>query len=141
MVLLGVALALAAGLVDLVPGRALAEAAKGPVNLERRAEGYTVQLFIDPTQAGENDLHITFVNARGLTAAEVETVEVDFAPEQDEAAPVRMRLLSPGHFVGEVDLAAPGTYRVAVRSAGPSGPLDAAFDFRLIDSLFKEKQP
>jgi len=141
MVLLGVALALAAGLVDLVPGRALAEAAKGPVTLERRAEGYTVQLFIDPTQAGENDLHITFVNASGLTAAEVETVEVDLAPGQNAATPVRMRLLSPGHFVGEVDLAAPGAYRVAVRSAGTSGPLDAAFAFRLIDSLFKEKQP
>jgi len=141
MALLGVALALAAGLVDLVPGRTMAEAAKGPVTQERRAAGYTVQLFIDPTQAGENDLHVSFINATGLTAAEVETVEAELVYRQDPPSPVRMRLLSPGHFVGQVDLAAPGTYRLDVRAPGPRGSVDATFNFRLTDSLFKQRAP
>jgi len=139
MALLGVALALAAGLVDLVPGRSLAEAAKAPVTQERRVENYTVQLFIDPTQAGENDVHVSFVDATGLAAAEVDTVEVDLAYRRLGPNPVRMRLLSPGHFVGQVDLAAPGPYRLDVRSPGDS--VDATFEFRLTEELFKEKTP
>lgn len=141
MALLGVALALAAGLVDLVPGRSLAEAAKGPVSQERRAAGYTVQLFIDPTQAGENDVHVSFVNATGLTAAEVETVEVALVQGRDEPGPLRMQLLSPGHFVGQATFAVPGPYRLDVRSPGPAGPVDATFEFRLTDALFKERTP
>lgn len=135
-----VALALAAGLVDLVPGRTAALAAKGPVNQERRIESYTVQLFIDPTQAGENDVHVTFVDPSGLAAADIANTEVEMGAGQAPLAPVRMRLLSPGHFVGDIALDQPGPYRLAVRSPGPSGPLATTFSFRISESLFKDKE-
>ena len=138
---LGAALALAAGLVDLVPGRTIALAAKGPVNEERRVQDYTVQLFIDPTQAGRNDVHVTFVDGKGLAAAEIVNTEVELAAGEGGPEPVRMRVLSPGHFVGEVELARPGPYRLAVRSPGGGGEVATTFTFRLSDSLFKEKTP
>ena len=151
LAVLGVALALAAGLVDLVPGRTIALAAKGPVNQEHRvrapaqgaaqAQDYTVQLFIDPTQAGQNDVHVTFVDSSGLSASDIANTEVQLAAGDADLQPVRMRLLSPGHFVGEVDLAQPGPYRLAVRSPAPTGELATTFTFRMSDELFKEKTP
>lgn len=102
LAVLGLALALAAGLVDLVPGRTIALAAKGPVNQEHRVEDYTVQLFIDPTQAGQNDVHVTFVDSSGLSAGDIANTDVQLAVGDGGLEPVRMRLLSPGHFVGEV---------------------------------------
>jgi copper transport protein len=143
LAVLGVALALAAGLVDLVPGRTIALAAKGPVNQEHRVgasgQEYTVQLFIDPTQAGQNDVHVTFVDSSGLSASDIANTNVGLAAGEADPQPVRMRLLSPGHFVGEVDLPQPGPYRLAVRSPAPSGEIATTFTFRMSDELFKEK--
>src|SRR5439155_21580799 len=76
LAVLAAGVALAAGLVVLVPGRSLSLAAQGPVNQERRAGGYTIQLFIDPSAVGDNQVHVTFVNAQGLGAAEVTGTEV-----------------------------------------------------------------
>ncbi|MEA2843219.1 MAG: copper transport protein [Actinomycetota bacterium] len=122
------AVGLAAALVALVPGRSLAEAANGPVNLERRAGAYTVQLFIDPTQVGSNEVHVTFVDPQGLGAAGVSNVQVTVGPEGAEPQPVAMRLISPGHFVGDTTLPAPGSYRLQT-SAGPDAT--TTFTFRL----------
>lgn len=145
LAVLGVAVALAAGLVDLVPGRTIALAAKGPVNQEHRVsvpgQEYTVQLFIDPTQAGQNDLHVTFVDSSGLSAADIANTDVELAVGEGDPQPVRMRLLSPGHFVGEADLPQPGPYRLAVRSPAPAGELATTFDFRMSEELFEEKTP
>ncbi|MGH9279099.1 MAG: copper resistance protein CopC [Acidimicrobiales bacterium] len=129
VVVLTAAVGLAAVLVALVPGRSLALAAKGPVNQERRAGAYTVQLYIDPTTIGDNQVHVTYNNAQGLAAAEVTNVTVTLGPADGGAAPepVEMRLISPGHFVGDTTLPAPGRYRLTADGGGAS----TTFDFRL----------
>jgi copper transport protein len=119
------AVAVAAALVALVPGRSLALAEKGPVNQERRVGTYTVQLFIDPTTVGDNQVHVTFVNDQGLAAAEVTSTAVSL-----DGQPLAMRLISPGHFVGDTSLPRPGRYRLAVTTPSAPGP-PTTFDFRL----------
>ncbi|MGH9001376.1 MAG: copper resistance protein CopC [Acidimicrobiia bacterium] len=126
-----VAVALAAGLVDLVPGRAVALAAKGPVNAQRRAGPYVVQLFVDPTTRGDNEIHVTFVDDSGLAAAGVTNVTVTAMDPGRTTRPVVMRLLAPGHFVGELTLPEPGRYQLAVDAAHPPTPLTATFVFNL----------
>jgi copper transport protein len=124
-------LALAAGLVVLVPGRTLALAANAAVNIERPAGPYTVQLILDPSTPGPNQVHVTFVNGQGLGAAEVQSVAVEFGPEGGPTQPIDMRLISPGHFVGDATFPAPTRYRVAVRAnVGGTSP-SATFTFRL----------
>ncbi len=124
------AVAMASVLVALVPGRSLALAAKGPVNQERPAGPYTVQLYIDPTRVGENEVHVTFVNDAGLAAAEVATVDVTLGPAGAEPAPIEMRLISPGHFVGDTTFSAPGRVSLSVASSSAAGA-STTFDFRL----------
>jgi copper transport protein len=122
----------ASALVALVPGRSLALAARGPVNQDQRVGAYTVQLFIDPSSPGANELHVTFIDDKGLGAAQVTGVSATLAPDSPGAvpAPLTMRLISAGHFVGNLDLAA-GPYRLAVNTAAPSPALSAAFSFKL----------
>ncbi|MGH9190694.1 MAG: hypothetical protein ACRD0Q_11820, partial [Acidimicrobiales bacterium] len=115
-------------LVALVPGRSLALAERGPVNQERRVGDYTVQLFVDPTVVGANQVHVTFVDQRGLGAAEVANATVVLLPAASTPVPLSMRLISPGHFVGDAELPAPGRYRLSV--ASPAAP-STNFDFRL----------
>jgi copper transport protein len=117
LVVLAVGVALASALVALVPGKTLALAANGPVNLERHAGSYTVQLFVDQT-AVPNQVHVTFVNAQGLAASEVTNVNVSMARGGTPPTPLDMRLISTGHFVADAGTLAPGTYRVDVAAAG-----------------------
>lgn len=127
LALLAVAVALASGLVALIPGRSLALAANGPVNQEHHAGSYTVQLFIDPTGVGANQVHVTFVDAQGLGAAEVTNTRVSLVPVGAGPEVLAMRLISPGHFVGDTTLA-PGRYRL---EAGNGGGASTTFEFRL----------
>jgi copper transport protein len=131
LVLLLGAVGLAAALVALVPGRSLALAARGPVNQDKAAGGYTVQLFIDPTTVGANQVHITFVNAQGLAAPEVSRATVTLARAGAPARPVDMRLISPGHFVGDTTLPAPGRYRLTVTSVSGTSNASTTFSFNL----------
>jgi len=130
-VLVGV-VAFAAALVALVPGRSLALAARGPVNQDQRVGAYTVQLFIDPSAPGANEVHVTFVDDKGLGAADVTSLSATVTSEGPGAAPapLTMRLISTGHFVGNIDLAA-GAYRLAASTAAPSPALSATFSFKL----------
>ena len=116
LVVLALGVALASALVALVPGKTAALTASGPVNLERQAGQYTVQLFVDQT-AVPNQVHVTFVNAQGLAAAEVANVTALMA-RGEVANPLDMRLLSPGHFVADAGDLPPGTYRVTVGAGG-----------------------
>jgi copper transport protein len=126
--LLVVVVSLAAALVALVPGRSVALAAKGPVNQEKTIGTYTAQFLVDPTAVGANQVHVTFLNAQGLGAAEVTNSSVTLGRVGAAPNRVPMRLISPGHFVGDVTLPAPGDYRVTVvTGAGAS----ATFQFRL----------
>jgi hypothetical protein len=105
-------------------------AAKGPVNQERRAGPYTVQLYIDPTSVGANQVHVTFVNPGGLAAAEVATAQVALGPAATSLQPLAMRLISPGHFVGDTTLPGPGRYQLSVQATG-SPAATTTFDFHL----------
>jgi copper transport protein len=125
---LGGAVALAAALVVMVPGRTLALAASGPYNAERKAGAYTIQLLVDPTKTGSNDVHVTFVNSSGLAAAEVVNAQATVTPPATTTAtPLVMQLIGPGHFVGTATLPVPGRTTVAVSGQGVS----ATFDFVL----------
>ena len=130
LLVLATVMACASALVALVPGRSLALQARGPVNQDQRVGAYTVQLFIDPSAPGANEVHVTFIDDKGLGAAEVTGVTTTLTPAGAGATPLSMRLISAGHFVGYVDLA-PGGYRLGVTTAGPSPALSATFSFKL----------
>jgi len=114
---LAAVVALAAALVAMVPGRSVALAASGPINTSHRVGDYVVQLFIDPTAPGANEVHVTFTDPNGVAAGQVANATVTLATGQPPGAPVPLpvRLISPGHFVGDANLAA-GRYRVAITS-------------------------
>jgi copper transport protein len=131
LVVLGAVVGFASALVALVPGRSLAELARGPVNENKQVGAYTVQLFIDPSSPGPNEIHLTFVDANGLGAGEVTALTTTLAPDGPGAAPapLPMRLISPGHFVANRELAA-GTYRLTLNTATPA-PVETTFSFKL----------
>jgi copper transport protein len=133
-VALGLTVAVTAGLVVLVPGRTVALAASGPVNQTSRTSGYTVQLYIDPTHVGANEFHVSFVTPDGLAAADVDNASVSLAPLGAPAGPLSMRLISPGHFVGDGDLPAPGHYQLSVDATAGSTKASTTFTFRLRES-------
>jgi copper transport protein len=139
LVVLAAVVAFASALVALVPGRSLALLANGPVNQEQKAGAYTVQLFMDPSAPGDNELHLTFVDPNGLGAAEVAAVTATLAgpakPSGGSGDPgagttPAMRLISAGHFVGDVSLAA-GSYRLDVRAPTLSPPVSTTFSFKI----------
>jgi copper transport protein len=133
LVVLAGVVAFASALVALVPGRSLALAARGPVNQDRRVGAYTVQLFIDPSAPGSNEIHVTFIDDKGLGAAEVTSVTATLEHDIREGTPgtpLPMRLISAGHFVGNLDLVA-GPYRLAVNTTPPSPALSTTFSFKL----------
>jgi copper transport protein len=132
LIVLATVVACASALVALVPGRSLALQARGPVNQDQRVGAYTVQLFIDPSAPGPNEIHVTFVDDKGLGAAEVTGLTSTLTAEGSgaAAAPLPMKLISQGHFVGNLDLAA-GAYRLTVNTAAPSPTLSTAFSFKL----------
>ncbi|HET9443568.1 MAG TPA: CopD family protein, partial [Acidimicrobiales bacterium] len=133
LVVLAAVVACASALVALVPGRSLAQLARGPVNDEQRVGHHTVQLFIDPSTPGSNEIHLTFVDANGLGSSEVTSVTTTLAGVGgggNPASPLEMRLISPGHFVVRRDLP-PGRYRLAVDVAAVAPPLSTTFEFRV----------
>jgi copper transport protein len=136
LVVLCGAVALAAALVALVPGRSLAEAERGPVNQQRQVGAYTAQLVIDPSAVGDNEVHLTFANSQGLAAGEVSNTVVALGAEGEPLRPLEMRLIAPGHFVVDTTLRVPGRYRMSVTagsgSSGASNP-STTFEFRIPD--------
>jgi copper transport protein len=130
LIVLSSVVAFASALVALVPGRSLAELARGPVNQEERVGPYTVQLFIDPSAPGRNEIHVTFVDANGLGATDVTAVQATLTSGTAPAAPLPLRLISTGHFVANTDLTA-GAQRLAVDVPSVSPPLATTFTFKL----------
>jgi hypothetical protein len=131
LVVLAAVVAFASALVALVPGRSLALLARGPVNAEQKAGAYTVQLFIDPSATGANELHLTFVDPNGLGAAEVTDLTATLSgPAGGAPTSPAMRLISAGHFVGDVTLAA-GPYRLDVQAPKLSPPVSTTFSFKI----------
>ncbi|HEV7535182.1 MAG TPA: CopD family protein, partial [Acidimicrobiia bacterium] len=131
VLVLAAVLVFASALVALVPGRSLALLARGPVNQEQRAGAYAVQLFIDPSTPGANEIHLTFVDPNGLGAPDVTAVTATLTAGGSAApATPALRLISTGHFVGNADLAA-GAYRLDVRAPTVSPPISTTFQFKL----------
>ena len=132
LMVLAAVVAFASALVALVPGRSLALQARGPVNQDQRVGAYTVQLFIDPSAPGANELHITFIDDKGLGAAEMTAVTTTITADRPDAAPapLPMRLIAAGHFVANLDIAA-GAHRLGVTTAPPSPSLTTTFSFKL----------
>ena len=133
-VVLGVIVAVAAGLVVLVPGRTVALAASGPVNQTARSAGYTVQLYIDPTAVGANEVHVSYVTPDGLAAAGVTNASVSLVPEGADPVVLAMRLISPGHFVGDATLGRPGRYSILAEAGTGSARPSTVFHFQLRES-------
>lgn len=131
LVILISAVALAASLVALVPGRSLALAEKGPVTRERSAGPYRVQLLIDPSSVGENSVHVTYVTKAGLAAGEVTNTTVRLASGSGPAKPVEMRLIAPGHFAGEITFPSAGRYRLTAESPVEGSTASAQFTFSI----------
>lgn len=125
------AVALAASLVALVPGRSLALAEKGPITQEQRAGPYRAQLLIDPSSVGENEVHVTYVTEAGLAAAEVTNATVRLSSGTGPARTVDMRLIAPGHFAGNVTFPVPGKYRFTAETPVEGAPATAQFRFSI----------
>jgi copper transport protein len=130
LVVLAAVVAFAAALVALIPGRSLALLAQGPVNQEHAAGSYAVQLFIDPSAAGANELHLTIVDPNGLGAAEVATLTASLTGPGGASVTPALRLISAGHFVGDVALAA-GAYRLDVQAPKLAPPVATTFSFKI----------
>jgi copper transport protein len=125
--LLGV-VAVTAALVAMVPGRSAALAG-ALVNTSKQAGPYTVQLLLDPSAAGANELHLTFTDRGGLAAGQVANVQgtLTRADQPGASTALQLRLLAPGHFASDVSLAAPARYQLAVRIPGA----EASFAFSI----------
>jgi copper transport protein len=122
-VLLG-AFALAAALVALVPGTALAQIAATAGEKDVKVGQYTAQLSFDPSSTGSNEVHLTFVTAGGLAASAVQQAGLKLVPPRGTAPTVSLQLAAPGHFVGTTTISTPGLYTVTISTPSPQG--DAA---------------
>jgi copper transport protein len=119
LVTLLVVVAAASVLVAMVPGRTVALAG-GLVDASRQAGPWTVQLLLDPSAGGANELHLTFTDRDGLAAGQASNVQGTLSRIDQPTSPaaLQLRLLAPGHFSADVDLAAPARYRLAVQAPG-----------------------
>jgi copper transport protein len=78
----------------------------------------SVQLYLDPGRAGQNDLHTTFF--AGSTEMPISKATIAAGPVGGGQTLVQPRLLEPGHFVGQADPTA-GKLAVDVVAAAPDG--------------------
>lgn len=129
--ILTAALVCASALVVLAPGRSLALAANGPINRNARIASYTVQLLLDPSAVGPNQVHLTYSEPTGLAAGEVSETTLTLGPAGSPGTAIPMRLISPGHFVGDATLPAAGRYWAAVSTPAGGTPAHATFAFSL----------
>jgi hypothetical protein len=110
------------------------------VNVSRTAAGgYDVQLFIDPSTPGRNELHLTFVSPSGIGATEVTNASATLLADSGPSTPLALRLIAPGHFVADVDLAA-HRYRLTVHGRGAPTVLSTTFVFRVSASGDRPKE-
>lgn len=90
--------------------------------------GGTLQVYVDPGTAGQNEIHSTFFDPAGN---ELPVTRADISLDQSPVAspgPVTTldaRMLEPGHFVADTTLPAGGV-RVLVTGAAPDGSYLAA---------------
>jgi copper transport protein len=89
--------------------------------------GLSVQGYVDPGQAGANEVHFTFFDASGGEQA-VEEARIEAIPGTGEPRTLEVRRLGEGHFVASAELEA-GSWRFAVEASTADGDsLSAAFE-------------
>lgn len=81
--------------------------------------GRSIQVYLDPGNAGANEVHTTFFDAAGNELA-VQTIVMVLGPKDGAATALDPRQLEPGHFVADTTLAA-GTYTLSVAGPAPNG--------------------
>jgi copper transport protein len=128
LVTLLVVVAAASVLVAMVPGRTAALAGD-QINTTRQAGPWRVQLLVDPSTAGDNELHLTFTRRTGQAAAQVSGVQATLTRTDRPTAPqgLELALLAPGLFSADATLAAPASYRLAVQAPDAQ----TAFEFTI----------
>ena len=117
---IAIVLALTGTLSNLTPARAAIEEEAGASRGTASLGDGSVEVWIDPGEAGRNDVHVQVLDAEGLAddTYEEDTIEVTLTlPDQDvgpfELDPVRA---GPGHVqVVNTDVALPGEWVVSVK--------------------------
>jgi copper transport protein len=94
-----VVVAITAVLVNLSPARSQA-ASTGPFVTDVRLGDDNLNVLVDPTQVGENIVHLTATDASGKPA-QIKRMNVRFEQPARAIGPItaRARRLAPGHFV------------------------------------------
>ncbi len=82
-------------------------------------------------------MHVTYVDAQVLGAAEVTNTVVVLRPATGSPERVAMRLISPGHFVGDATLA-PGAYQL---DASDGQAASTTFDFQIRGPAAEKRSP
>jgi copper transport protein len=117
--LLAVVLTLSATLTGTAPARsAVAEPFAATLDLQGAAgaDGSSVQVSVDPAQAGPNTMHVYLFDADGRLTQPAE-IRVTLAEEQQQIGPIEVELApaGPGHYVAEaLDVPGAGTWTLVV---------------------------
>ncbi len=86
--------------------------------------GETVQVYLDPDQPGQNDVHVTFFDAAG-TELPATGIGVTVVSAGSPARNLTVRTLEPGHVVGTLDVDA-ASHTFVITATSPAGePLRA----------------
>lgn len=87
------------------------------------SQGGSVQFYVDPPGAGFAEVHATFFDEQGGERGDLTDIRlVASSPDGDEPTVVPVRVLSPGHFVGNLELSE-GTWRFDTTAMTPEGDL------------------
>ncbi|WP_229053849.1 copper resistance protein CopC [Aeromicrobium sp. Leaf350] len=135
LVVIGLVVAVTAGMVTQVPRSSEAAAATAPAAEEPEAleldlgDGTTATLVLTPGRVGTNAAQLTVTGADGAPVSAVEPVQLSVGIEEFELGPFRHELVevSPGAYEGSIDLPIPGTWRieVGVRTSTYERPSDS----------------
>lgn len=126
-------LAITAVLVNVTPARTAAGV--GGVFSDTKPFGadYSVNLVVDPNQAGVNDVHLYFYDSDGapVTDAPFETVLMRLSFPDDQIGPIEREptFIVPGHYtLTGNELSIPGQWNIEVEARqGEFGQLTASF--------------
>lgn len=91
------------------------------------SSGRSMQAYVDPGRAGSNQVHVTFLDAKGAELPTAEGVTIKAVPATGSPVDLRVARFGEGHFIGEADLG-PGIWRFEVTAtAGDATPMSASF--------------
>jgi len=86
---------------------------------ESLPDGRSAQVYLDPGNAGPNELHVTFFDLSG-NELPVQSATMSIGPAVCAQTALTPRLLEPGHFVADTNLGL-GTYVTTMTGPAPTG--------------------